>query len=127
MRKQYLKMISTVWLVLALVSQSLAAVHPSCASMNSGIDEDPMQEHMMMAEDMSHSDHCDSIPADELKANSCCEGQACSMFSCASSMAMIAYMPSMAVAEMSISFPNSYRTSYSGTEPVSLYRPPISR
>ncbi|MCG8381767.1 MAG: hypothetical protein MJA28_06040 [Gammaproteobacteria bacterium] len=127
MRKQCLKMISTVWLVLALVSQSLAAVHPSCTSMNSGIDEDPMQKHMMMAEDMSHSDHCDSTPADALTANSCCEGQACSMFSCASLTPMIAYMPSMAVAEMSISFPNSYRTSYSGTEPVSLYRPPISR
>ena len=126
MVKQNLKFFSVVWLMLAIVSQSFAAARPSCMDMHSGT-QTVMVDSMTAVDHVAHSHQSVATFKDSHVVNDCCEGKVCSMASCYSLSAMIVAIYSPISTDLSSLDLLDYTAAYSGVEPISLYRPPISR
>jgi hypothetical protein len=128
MLKRYLKFTGLVWLLLAIVSQSFAAVRPSCEILHRDTQITANNSSAMMAmEGMSHSHHSPSAISDDTAPSDCCKEQTCSMLNCVSLPAMAVTTQLRFRADVPLVLHLDYTAAYTGIEPVSFYRPPISR
>jgi hypothetical protein len=127
MLKRYLKFTGLVWLLLAIVSQSFAAVGPSCEILHSETKMTANTSPTMMAMDgMSHSHHSTSAVSDHSAPSDCCNEQTCSMLNCVSLPAMAVASQLRLRADAPLILHVNYTAAYTGIEPVSFYRPPIT-
>ena len=109
-------------LIVAFTAQSFAAVASSCPMM-AGLAAEPIHD----MQGMDHSGHDMHGMADTDNMDSvCCEGGACAMGHCLSSIALLGspYSPNFTHAGDYASSPLQLTPS---PTPSSLYRPPISR